>query len=546
MGCSLRVLERDFSRKLTIPGGLTFDVQGFSHAAMLGPDRATINVAGPEMALAGLLGLVRCPVEVVDDDTDRIVWWGFVEEAEAWLGGVKYRATMKNVSNRVKVGHTNPHSTNTELAGVQEATETAWAANADSVTKYGQRELIKNLNNATAAAAANYRDTYLDAHKRPRRSPVDIGAGAGGQLSCRGWGDTLAWRHLLLESLAGGAYVFTDGDTPWVKPSQTYGLFMSFVPARTMTASLIQWYMRIDPTQPDDAWGLEPRAMVTAGIWSDNAGVPGTKLRHDDVGLRPPDIPRTFTWMTFQLSADLTLTGGTTYWVGVGRFVGTITIPNTTFEAAWQVLQDTGLGYAGGAAKVGVASPPTYSTPSPNVDIPFGVYGRVDSTQVIADIALAAGEFIVGSDIESTSGISVPEMRGPDANALDDIEELCAMGTTNFRRVLVDVKADRRLRIREEPAASKAADYTLTTDDAGRAVILDPLGNPVRPADFRPGVWLRTAGPLTSGILETDEESAFIETVDYDPRSNSVRLRVRGESDPADFSALHAVGLPRE
>lgn len=455
------------------------------------------------------------------------MWWGYIETCESSLGAVRFRASIGSVYNRVKITYRLSHG---ELAGQQ--FETAWASSADSLAKYGQREVIRNVNQATATGAENYRATYLDSHKRPRRAPSEIGEVSGGRLTCRGWWDTLGWRHMDSDTLAVGSYTTISGDAVQGALSSGTRVMQSFTVATTKVARILQFYMRRTTPVDFGTHGGQFRARLLSG-----AGAGGLTILGTSAVVHNSEVSEDFHWHSFTLTGNVTCSPATTYWADMGQ------------GGQWEVRVDEGLGDSGGSMLIhnqGSQGTRPNKTGKPDADMPFQVYTLADSTAIIADIATAVGEFIAGSDVEGTSGLLLSEAREQDANALDDIEELITMGTTNSRRVLAEVKADRRLRIREEPAASETGDYKLITGEDGGPVILDALGNVVERARCPAGMWLRVMGPLTKGVLETDEEAAFVEGCEYDARSGNLRFRMRGEPDMFDFTAVKAIGMPRE
>ena len=535
----------DVSGVIALPGPLRFTVKNYTHRAIGGPSQASIAVSGPALALGGILGLLRCPVEIRDDRTGKVVWWGYVESAEAWIGGVKLRASMDGVYNRVKVQYRLSHGA---TSGQQ--AETAWASNAASVTDYGQKETILGVNQTTAAAAENYRATYLDAHKRPRPAPIEIGTGNGGRLTCRGWWATLGWRHMDMESLAVASFVTTTGDAMQQPLSSGCRVLQSFTVATTKTVRILGFFMRrgagSNPYNP---------TTVVARLHSGALGSL-TQLKLS-ASVSETDIGEDFHWHWFILSADQSVVAATTYWVDMGRD------PAASWGVFWEVRVDEAVGDTGGTMAIHNhgrqdTRPNSVRASGGGVvadaDMPFMALSLPDSTTIISDIATAVGEFIAGTDIEDTSGLSLSEYREPDANALDDIEELLSMGTTNSRRLLADVQADRRLRVREEEAADTAeavtADYQLISeyDPHGKALpaILDNLGNPVEFSRCPVGMWLRYSGPLMKGLVEAGDDKAFIEEATYDAGSGALRLRARGDVDVWDFTITKSLGYGDE
>lgn len=166
---------------------------------------------------------------------------------------------------------------------------------------------------------------------------------------------------------------------------------------------------------------------------------------------------------------------------------------------------------------------------------------NVETTDQIAAIVTAEGQFLTGAVIESPSGISSSEYRDGDATALIEIRELLRTGTSNGRRLLATVTKERRLRIYEEPEVG-ANDYLLSSTGELRNsydVLVEGHKCPC-------GMWAQLKDVLPSSVDVSrlaDPTRVFIEQSEYDARSLSLRLQPRGVLSPWDISRIAGTGL---
>lgn len=165
----------------------------------------------------------------------------------------------------------------------------------------------------------------------------------------------------------------------------------------------------------------------------------------------------------------------------------------------------------------------------------------VETTDQIAAIVTAEGQFLTGTDIETSSGVFSSEYRDGDATALTEIKELLRTGTTNGRRLLATVTRERRLRIYEEPEAG-ANDYLLLSTGKLRNQYDVPVEDHKCPC----GVWAQLKDVLPSFVDVSrlaNPTRVFIEQSEYDARSLSLRLQPRGVLSPWDISRIAGTGL---
>jgi hypothetical protein len=187
-----------------VPDGLMLTPKRWSAKAIGGFRAAEIDVAGPVESLRHLLNWAGDRVEIIGP-TGSILWVGYIRQVDANLGGPSVSMTADGVVNRCAVRYVRVLPN-----GAPESRLTAWAQDDASVNRYGKRELIYALDEATEADAVRVRDRLLErlAHPTPI---VESGndSQAGASLSCAGYWDALdSVYHLeprgLVEHVGGG------------------------------------------------------------------------------------------------------------------------------------------------------------------------------------------------------------------------------------------------------------------------------------------------------------------------------------------------------
>jgi hypothetical protein len=151
-------------------------------------------------------------------------WEGMIYEMELAHGGVKRRRSLDLMANRVRVDYRDVNN---------EDQETAWASQAQSVARYGQKEEIERLDSMTAPGAEAMRDRLLGELAWPWARPVSVHKTAQTTLSvvACGYAFTANWRYCTQTSeydseqgtLTYAATTFTDSGQSWTAWATTSG-----------------------------------------------------------------------------------------------------------------------------------------------------------------------------------------------------------------------------------------------------------------------------------------------------------------------------------
>lgn len=94
------------------------------------------------------------------------IWHGYINEVDISISGVTRRRSLSDVSNCIKCAYTN--------ADTDEREETTWFENAQSISFYGRREDIVNLDKVVPATADAYAQRILSENQYPQTNIVDV------------------------------------------------------------------------------------------------------------------------------------------------------------------------------------------------------------------------------------------------------------------------------------------------------------------------------------------------------------------------------------
>ena len=186
MSLYVMLKQRDLAADTPLSLPVVYRVNSYSWHALGGPEAASITVYGQARALYDLVDVLRCPVEIYNE-RGEFVWWGFVEAVEVRVDALEVGVDLATMANRVQVSYTQ---------GSYQA-NTAFAQDNDSVTTYGQKELIIGMANVDLAVANARRDTTLAAMRYPLPTVAtsERESSFTATLRCRGWWDTLGWHY---------------------------------------------------------------------------------------------------------------------------------------------------------------------------------------------------------------------------------------------------------------------------------------------------------------------------------------------------------------
>ena len=170
--------NRDFTGKLEFANA-PIQVDRYSWNSKGGPDEATLSM--PVIADKWeLTKLLRCPVEIYGDD-GRLNWYGYINRISIPHGETMVGLGLDEMYNSVDVVY----------GGVLLGADT----DTESVTEYGEKQHLLNLQNSAAAEATQSQAVYLGEHKYARPELSLSGGSNEITIECYGWDKTLDWKY---------------------------------------------------------------------------------------------------------------------------------------------------------------------------------------------------------------------------------------------------------------------------------------------------------------------------------------------------------------
>lgn len=509
MTLSVHLKSRSFGDILFLPR-IDWRVRQLRWNAVGGPDEASIGASGPDVDLWECVELLRCPVEI--HDQNQAVWWGYVESVSITAGVLTITISLETMYNYIKVTYTD-----TKVGGVAGGrASTGWMGDDLSRSLYGTKEKIVSISQGTAEQANGRLAAELDSRKYPVVEATLAGGGAGGEVQaemiCRGWWQTLKWTHwanpsgkVSYEEIGAGLQAMGDDNA-------RQKLAQSFVPAggseETWQAETIHLRMKREK---------EPGDNLVVRLCADSSGAPGSTLA--TASMTGMDVDENLNWHEMSLSNRVDMVHDSTYWLVVERS-GAVDAVNY-----YKIDANEALGYTLGAMRMWNGS--AWVARSPDADMLFRVGGTQETSEQIREILgdAAASQFVSGVDIAAASGINSSPYREGDQTTLTVLEELMKSGGANGRRLLAKIDVYRRARIYEEPAGGEG-DHFLTSE----GLMSDALDRPLEKVYYPAGVWAWLKDVIPASVDTTrvaSIERVFIEEVVYDAVNDSVQLGPR-------------------
>jgi len=515
--------NRDFS-EYTGRHWDSIEVNRYSQSAIGGPLQASFDVYGSEEDIWKFIEMLRCPVNLIDQERAQIVWWGYISKVDIYsTSGIKYGVSLDKMSNKLAVAYTYNFERET----------TGWATDTDSATEYGTKEIMLSTNDKTAGQALQYRNVELDVRKYPSRLPIQFASRrdtAMARIECLGWLSTIAWKYyandggkVVYENSGGstkhgfGAGTFAEKAAQSFIINSTDAWDISYISVRLCYAGN---NYEVTPA-PTDAVQLTLRADAAGS--GRNPYEPGALLKTANL-IDASEITEYYDWYDFTLSTPYTITPGTRYWFQVER---TGALDSENHYALGGTEEDT---YEDGFAKVWMGNLETWNNPASFMinDYNFRIIGQLETTVMIQDIVDEA-EFFTGSEILETTGVYSYPYRSGDSLALHELEELLKCGTASGNRLMVRVTPNRVLQVYEEPA-SGSADFFIDRN----GLVTDQYNNDIHLASCPVAYWiqLKDIVPVSVDVSRlSNADRLFVEQSEYDAKTGVYKIKQARDSD---------------
>lgn len=503
--------------------GVTYRVERYSNSVIGGSDKATITATGNPKYLFELMLRLNYDVELRDSWGDWL-WNGFIAEVKLSIGFLEFGISMDRISNKIKVKYSTSSSTGM-VSG-----DTTWAENAKSQALYGVRELIESMNQTDATAANNKRDTLLEIMGIPIPT-MNLGSMQGGvvaTLECLGW----------LYSMNNRYYALSDGQEKYESPNPAgregiaYSIYhhfaaQSFILPSSQEIEYVHW---LGGYYGSPLYNIILKIKANGG---DN--YPGTTLATFDQVAESSMSLGELSWIKAKLASPVTLSPATTYWLHWERDVA----GDSSADYAYIAHDYSGI-YTNGKAVTWESNFLDPKWTDLGGDFCFMVEATKDVAFKIADIALNVCDYIENIHTAVTAVVRTPIYRKGDYKALNEILALAAQGTSNKRRIRINIMRDRTLGIYEETAYDKNnPDYFL--ESTGR--LYDRQNKPVVKHKCPVGVWVKLRDVLPPG-LDVNRldliDHFYIESSEYTPATEKMTFTPRGDMSSFDLSAFEA------
>lgn len=515
-----------------LPPDLRLAVKTYTKVALGGCKSASVQAQGARESVAQALTWLRCPIEIVNERSDK-VWWGFVAGVQLQWQQHRLSVSLDNMANRLKVIYSETLPGN---AGSGTKTTTAAADHALSQAEYGIKEMLITLNNATAAQAEQLRDRVLAERALPliQDTPAATLDAPTATLDCRGWWEMLKWQYY---SHAVDSEQYTTGGTH-LPPDNKFGHgpFPHAVATRFKLPNVSdRWLVtelclkiRIEPNE----WKPMVVDDVIAELYADDgAGLPGallatsTAIKVDQI---TQDYPPPFTH--WYVSVPHWIDGSQYYWV----VVRSTDFTDSYWQLRYEGRDDGDYAHKRFAGFDGAV----WTLIDAGTSLFFQVFGTQDTLTQLGTMA-ASGQLIAGVDKLgiTESGIRTSQYRAGERDLQNEMLDLMNGGTTGGQRLLAQVSAGRRVQFWAEPLPSDVALQV----DGQFALRVNPSGMPL-PGDLCPvGQWVNGQGvipPTVQAALLAPPFPWFVEEASYDAASGQWKPLARGISNVFRIAGL--------
>lgn len=484
---------------------VTYEVKHYSFKAIGGPLRCDIEATGDLQSLWQLSMKLRERVEIMND-LGTVVWWGYVHEVQIGGDGI----TMDGMANRVAVKYQNVPSGNPFATTYTQLTP--FVEDADSVTEFGEKEIIVTVGEILPDGAISLSESELDSRKYPipLKPNLEPSKKVKAKIYCLGWWSTLSWKYY--QDLSGLEF-FDSQNNDATPVGDALGNANRYQTFRTdagldIDLSKVRLFASKVGTPPSDLF---------VRVRADNAGAVGAILSQGTLPQSSFSADQ-YQWVTIDMPF-VNLAGATSFWLEFGVF----TPPDANNYYLIGREGPVG-GYRKGQSVTAGGAPE-------GQDVLFYVIGEKETSEVIFDIISSAGQFATTVRVETPSGVFQPYTRSGEYSAeqvLTGIEDLMGMGVAGGRRYLSYVDRNRNFSVFEEPEKG-VNDFVMKKYNN----FFDSQDNPIPFSEVpmrvvgnwaKRGDLLRLVGAFSRFI---DTASIFVERIDYSPVNDSISVYPR-------------------
>lgn len=503
----VRFLQRNLINEQFLPAGLEVEVSNYTKSVYGGCDKAEIEISGEPQRLFELINYLRNGVEIYDGHGNE-VWWGYVQRVEIPFEKVKVVVDLDEMSNQVALAYNriNAGGNTIGLRGTS-----PWVVDEDSVQKFGVKELLESGGSMNAVEALTMATRLRNELAFPRVYVVEGRKEEPAKIECHGWWHTLGWRYchvptelaLSFQTLGSGAVALFDK----VKVAQ------SFKVSSEINLAEVELHIR-------KVGGAGDVRIDLADV--DAAGVPAESL--ETATINAAEIGAAGDWVRASFSETYMLTPGQEYFLVI--------------ESAWSdennyqvITLDPNNGYGDGKFFEFVDNAWVETAK----DLPFRLYNNVltETSQQLQNYLTDSGQFFSRVFVNDRSGLFSESFRNGDTTAITEAEDLLAVGTSDYRRLLARVNADRSVEVWKEPAEPITPAVEIRADNK----LYYRTGAPVE-ENFDPtGRWI-SIEPIIGGVAENTAllgtKSFFCDAMEWS-QDGGVQMKPANWKNPLDL-----------
>ena len=480
---SWRVLLTDRTQVLGLnPLNLSWDAIGGSQQALL-------SLEYDLMGFEELQSLLGFGIEIFDP-SDRLAWWGYVDQVSQPVGMTGLESSLEGLANRVAVRYRSMEPGKDFGAIAQ----TEWKDDPTSQAIFGIKEILLSRGVLSEEQALLLRDASLKRMAQPVTKLLPSGNASKSQVLCRGWFERMRWRQWPVRTDILGHSPIQQGYQSLGASLKQKSLAQSCkFPDAVNIASISVRMRKIGA----------PQDQVRFQIQTDAAGQPSGTIRAEAFLLASAIPIESYSWVSVSFAAPCAVAANESLWLVVTRDGAAST------TAYFSLGLDESLGFPGGNLLLLDASLNQWRQRTPDADLLFKLNTLSDSVELMGQVVQSSGCFNDFS-YEAGVGVSLPYVSEAGMDCQVAFLQLLSLGTPELDRLLVDVNPKRHMRVFPQPAPGSPV-FWLGKD--GR--IKNEVGRDLEPAWQAVGNW------LTSETRTT----CFLENLRLDSLAGSYQLR---------------------
>jgi hypothetical protein len=402
--------------------------------AIGGPQQAILILENDATGYEDMQSWLGSGVEIYDP-SDRLAWWGYVDQVSQPAGETTLESTLENLANRVAVRYRSmePGRDYGVLA------QTDWKDDFTSQAIYGVKEALLKRDFVSVEQALQLRDMSLSQMARPVRKLLPSTKGKQSQVLCRGWFERMRWRQW-------PAHADILGHSPSQQGYQSLGA--SLAQKSTAQSCVFSDAMKVASVSVRIRKIGAPLDQIRFQIQSDALGQPSGIIRAEAT-LAASAIPtESYGWVSVWFAEPCAVAAGERIWLVVSRD-GAV-----SSTAYFSLGLDESLGYPDGKLLLLDASLNQWRSRTPDADLLFKLTALSDSIDLMAQMVLKAGCF-TGFSYEAGEGFNLPYISETGTDCRAAFLDLLSLGTPDFSKLLVEVNSKLRLRVFPKPIPGK-------------------------------------------------------------------------------------------